>query len=552
MSWHEASENMDEGAASVALSYANNFEGCGASGFNICADLILTHGSLLNVKVTSTPEIDDFIENMTAGEVRSVPMSLRENLKVRVYRQREAASKIDKENRKMSTRFCEKSVENSSLEIVEAEGSVIAAWKCPLLDNTFREVLSGWSFDKTRKNERSLLPIFVIVQLDRKNRPNISLEKEASRARRALNRFVERIDHPLMNPPRGASLEILSTPFGNPVFINSASRGVVSNVFGDDGCIMLTDANAVPGSEGAPIYVIQTENKKSCICGMVIAPLSWCRGEWVDYTFAANLLPCLRSLLRSRCLDRYVDEPKSRIADLVDQSLVLVRCGGSWGTGIIFDAGTGTIITCSHVVRKAPESRIKVVLRRGDDSVASGSSPTSSSSSSSSSWAKLLYRTAEEEPYDVAVLKLDPRDIEPMLRSIKIATRQSAFRGELVASAGFPFFSSRFPTITRGNVSAISDCMLRTTCCVQSGSSGGPIVRWSNGEMLGMVVCNAIAKNETKLYPRLNMAVPVSILEPPISEYLRTGEVKALDALGNQDLGVKRTWNFYRLPSSKI
>jgi hypothetical protein len=30
----------------------------------------------------------------------------------------------------------------------------------------------------------------------------------------------------------------------------------------------------------------------------VIAPLSWCRGEWVDYTFAANLQPCLEKVLR--------------------------------------------------------------------------------------------------------------------------------------------------------------------------------------------------------------------------------------------------------------
>jgi len=31
---------------------------------------------------------------------------------------------------------------------------------------------------------------------------------------------------------------------------------------------------------------------------MVIAPLSWCRGEWVDYTFAANLAPCLFDILQ--------------------------------------------------------------------------------------------------------------------------------------------------------------------------------------------------------------------------------------------------------------
>lgn len=34
--------------------------------------------------------------------------------------------------------------------------------------------------------------------------------------------------------------------------------------------------------------------------GMVIAPLSWCRGEWVDYTFAANLAPCMLNILRKK------------------------------------------------------------------------------------------------------------------------------------------------------------------------------------------------------------------------------------------------------------
>ena len=65
--------------------------------------------------------------------------------------------------------------------------------------------------------------------------------------------------------------------------------------------------------------------------------------------------------------------------------------------------------------------------------------------------------------------------------------------------------------------------MLQTTCRIQSGSSGGPIVRWSTGEMLGMVVCNSISTTKNKLYPQLNMAVPVSILKAPLTEYLRTG-----------------------------
>lgn len=40
---------------------------------------------------------------------------------------------------------------------------------------------------------------------------------------------------------------------------------------------------------------------------MVIAPLSWCRGEWVDYTFAANLAPCLLGILRKNSCPSIMD-----------------------------------------------------------------------------------------------------------------------------------------------------------------------------------------------------------------------------------------------------
>lgn len=41
-------------------------------------------------------------------------------------------------------------------------------------------------------------------------------------------------------------------------------------------------------------------SKRRIISGMVIAPLSWCRGEWVDYTFAANLAPCVLNILQKK------------------------------------------------------------------------------------------------------------------------------------------------------------------------------------------------------------------------------------------------------------
>lgn len=237
---------MDQGPTSVALTFSSGFDGCSASGFNVCDDLIMTHGALLNERFTTTPKLYDFIENLTAGELQSVPLSLRDDLRVRVYQQQTSVSLND----------CGK---NSSRELKEIEGSIIVVWKCPLLENAFGELLNSWSFDKSRKNGRSLLSIFMIVQLNKNSGKKYSLEKEVSRVRRVLDRFLENIHNPVINPPRGTNVEIFSTPFGNPVFVDSLSHGVISNVFGEYGCILLTDANAVPGSEGAPIYVTRTE-----------------------------------------------------------------------------------------------------------------------------------------------------------------------------------------------------------------------------------------------------------------------------------------------------
>lgn len=108
---------------------------------------------------------------------------------------------------------------------------------------------------------------------------------------------------------------------------------------------------------------------------MVIAPLSWCRGEWVDYTFAANLAPCLLDILRKKdirassrashhkgtnrslptaCTIHSYSTVFSSVfifhTETLDRSVVLVRCGINWGTAILVDENTGTFLTCSHVV----------------------------------------------------------------------------------------------------------------------------------------------------------------------------------------------------------
>jgi S1-C subfamily serine protease len=80
------------------------------------------------------------------------------------------------------------------------------------------------------------------------------------------------------------------------------------------------------------------------------------------------------------------------------------------------------------------------------------------------------------------------------------------------------------PTVTRGIVTRVSDpvAMLQTTCCVQSGASGGALFR-STGDLVGLISCNIMDTCTGALFPRINMAVPTSVLAEPLNDYLRTG-----------------------------
>ncbi|XP_063978007.1 peroxisomal leader peptide-processing protease [Diachasmimorpha longicaudata] len=513
---------------SVSISFVEGISNqvCGASGIKISDTWILTSGLLYTRGPHKDDDILQFIRSLKPGVLTCIPLPPKKShLRVCVTSRRGPRS----------LGLNETSVEDC--KISETYGIISGAWRCPLLSDTLENLFHDWSFEEdSKKTDKDLLTIFLIVRLNDEEEEFTGVQMVKS-AEESLNHLLG-MCQPLETPGRGVHMLIESTPFGNPVFIDSVARGIVSNVLGTHDCVMLTDANAVPGCEGGPVYAM-TPNGRRLLCGMVIAPLSWCRGEWVGYTHVARLVPCLMKLLRKHesienCVTGYGD---ISLTELLDKSVVLVRCGSEWGSGIVLDRDTGTILTCSHVVNEAPERRIRVVLPTNDN--------RESSSSISAAWATLVYRTPRGQPYDVAVLSVDTLVMDPTLRALKIAD-EGAENGEIVVSAGFPFFNSTLPTITRGNISRVSTCMLQTTCCVQSGASGGPIVRSTTGELLGMVVCNIITSRT--LYPKLNMAVPMAAIKESIIDYIKTGCGDVLSALTNQDANVRDAWNFH-LPS---
>ncbi|KAJ4448582.1 hypothetical protein ANN_10601, partial [Periplaneta americana] len=217
---------------------------------------------------------------------------------------------------------------------------------------------------------------------------------------------------------RGQNVTVESTPFGNYYFYNSVSDGIVSNVVGPDNCLVLTDARSALGCEGGPIYVTfrRSGRQRRRLVGMVLCSLSWWRGEWVGFTLGVALRPVLRRLLmpdapliNSRSLvppdtsqDRLVLHTSTptylasrfsylyRTSALIDDCVVLVRCGTGWGSGVVVDTRQGIILTCSHVVRKARNDEVLIYWK------------------DRRFLARLLFRSREGRAYDVAVLKAGP------------------------------------------------------------------------------------------------------------------------------------------------
>ncbi|CAD1472937.1 unnamed protein product, partial [Heterotrigona itama] len=496
-------------AENVFMSYVSaSMEGntmishAGCSGILIARDCVLAHGSILDPVLSRSADSLRFFTALNSGDLVRTPDGLIDDLTFQIRR--------------------------SHSSFKDESAKLVAVWRCPLLKETLDVSLASFTFNNQRGFNRLLLSVFLVIKFS--NSLETSTEQTKAREKNTFaqddrsseRRKIEQILSQLANQAatgqltKGAIVELISTPFGNPFFRDSTSHGIVGNLLGVDDCLILVDVTSFPGCEGSPIFSTNDRGERS-ICGMVIASLIQCRGEWMNCTFAANLLPSLKLILRDRVskgdfqYSSYAMPLPCRIPtrkNILEKSVAIVKCGPNWGTGTLLDEQSGTFVTCAHVVTMAPETTIKLATSHADRY----------------EWfaeASLIYKTSNEQPYDVAVLKIDRKFKEHSMKAIKLADRD-AQTGEQILSIGFPISLKGRPTVSSGVVSKSSKHMLQTNCCVYSGVSGGPIVRRANFEMLGIVVCNVALSNDSLSYPRLCMAIPTVVLKNPLDDYLRT------------------------------
>lgn len=176
----------------------------------------------------------------------------------------------------------------------------------------------------------------------------------------------------------------------------------------------------------------------------------------------------------------------------------------SAGSGVIIDAGKGTVVTNHHVIKGADEIHVGLQDGRSYKATLVGSDPE----------------------VDIAVLKLEEFDD---LTDIKIANSDSIEVGDFVVAIGNPFGLGQ--TVTSGVVSALGrmglgiegyENFIQTDASINPGNSGGALVNL-NGELVGI--------NTAIIAPAggnvgIGFAIPANMSQSSVAQILEFGEVK--------------------------
>ncbi|NXN71681.1 TYSD1 protease, partial [Himantopus himantopus] len=342
---------------------------------------------------------------------------------------------------------------------------------------------------------------------------------------------------------KGEGLVACGSPFGAlcpDLFLNTLSRGVVSNLAGEDNVLVLTDARCLPGTEGGGAFLPSPAGP--CLVAVIAASFCWKGAEWVGLTLLCSLTAILRS--SAGVLDEagvVVPAVPGRVAAVQAGSrqdplgwAVLVECGAAWGSGVLL--APHLLLTCRHVVEAGDTVRVTLVPGPGRAAtILEG---------------HVVFATEASSPFDVAVVELEksvPGFVPPRLAD-------TFLQGEEVSVVGFGALGRACgPSVTMGVLSAVvtvagRPVMLQTTCAVHGGSSGGPLISSRSGRLLGIVASNTRDTSVGSTYPHLNFCIPITILQPPIVRYCRTGDPNTFAGLNWAGEGVRAAWRLQQQP----
>jgi len=175
----------------------------------------------------------------------------------------------------------------------------------------------------------------------------------------------------------------------------------------------------------------------------------------------------------------------------------------STGSGVVFDANQGFIITNNHVIDRADE--ITVTLADGRNLPAK--------------------RVGGDADTDIAVIKVDP----DKLTAISMGDSDQLEVGDFVLAIGNPLQLGQ--TVTSGIVSGLRrsnvgieryEDFIQTDAAIYPGNSGGALVNL-RGELVGINTAFVGASNSN---PGVGFAIPINMARSVADQILEFGEVR--------------------------
>lgn len=341
---------------------------------------------------------------------------------------------------------------------------------------------------------------------------------------------------------KGCPVVACGSPFGSlclDLFISTLSRGIISNLAGEDNAVILTDARCLPGTEGGGLFVAKGPDSVRLI-GLVVSPFGWKANEWIGLTLVCSVHSIFRSVMRCAASQDplrdawlHPGEPDLQMSTAAHGStagayptVCFVDSGQLWGSGVVVTSRL--VVTCRHVVNGRSKVTLKFHHRDRVHDVTGD----------------VLFSTKASSPFDLALVQLRDSTTEAVVP--RMAQRFSP--GDSVVVVGYGGLGrSCGPSLTSGVLSktiSLSDqpVMLQTTCAVQAGTSGGAVVRTHTGELLGIVSSNTRDLAAKVTYPHLNFSIPVTVFQTLLEHFHQTRDVNVFSVLDTTEEEVRRVW----------
>ncbi|XP_041466736.1 peroxisomal leader peptide-processing protease-like isoform X2 [Lytechinus variegatus] len=442
---------------------------------------------------------------------------------------------------------------SDSFEVYDAR--VLLLWKCKSFHDevqTLMPVADGWELDYGDKRgeigSSSHLDSSkdVVVDGEAETRKDnflswfalIQLKGDSQMSAQAPIKIIPSTGLHLAQP-----VVACGTPFATlspSIFYNSLSRGIITKHCGKD--LVMTDARCMPGMEGGGLFV--WNNKQRYLAAMIVSPLCWKANEWIGLTLACSMTAILDSLQGMTSIDlsrvrstnfgnssHHSHRSNTETCPKHFQSVVLLRVGTVWGSGVVIDMNEGLILTCRHVVKSSAQNQVSVKVASGP-------------------WMKasVLHTNPATSPIDLAIVQVKGQ--LDTASSVRIRMGSTYQEGSQVYAVGFPLFDpslSSTPSVTTGVVSKVitinqQPIMIQSSCAVHAGASGGALLCAKTGNLVGIIASNSRDSESGASFPHVNFSIPVDCFRHAIQQYISTKDSSWFKELEMTDERIKSAW----------